>query len=244
MLGGLKSDDPQSSTTRRSRIGQMFSRIAHRYDLLNRLLSGYIDVYWRHKLVSKLSQHQPQRILDVATGTGDLAIALAKQWPRAKVTGLDISEAMLECAVQKADRKGISTIEWVCAAAEELPFADHTFDMITVAFGVRNFADLQKGLSEMHRVLRDDGKMGILEFSMPRNPVVRRVYGVYFQYLLPRIGALLSGDSYAYRYLYETVQQFPAYEDFASLLYQAGFVNVEIVPLTSGICCMYLAEKG
>ncbi len=243
MPGGLKSEHQEGSSIRRTRIGQMFDRIAHRYDLLNRLLSGYIDVYWRSVLVKKLSSGQAHRILDVATGTGDLAIALAKQWPKAEVTGLDISEAMLERARQKATRKGLNTIAWVCAPAESLPFADQSFDMITVGFGVRNFADLQKGLSEMHRVLRKGGKVGILEFSMPRNPIIKKLYGVYFRHLLPRIGALLSGDSYAYRYLYETVQHFPAYEDFASLLYQAGFSDVEIVPLSSGICCMYLAEK-
>ncbi len=222
----------------------MFDRIAPYYDFLNRVLSLGIDTRWRRKLVRKISAPKPGQVLDVATGTGDVALEIHRQLPDSLITGADISEEMLEIGRKKVAKKGLT--EQICLQAgdsENLPFPDNTFDAITVAFGVRNFEDLDLGLKEMNRVLKKGGKLAVLEFSKPVSFPFKQMYNAYFRYVLPLIGRLTSKDPRAYSYLYESVQAFPDGEDFIRILKNNGYKTLENIPLTFGICTIYLAEK-
>lgn len=228
-----------------SSIAAMFDRISPRYDALNHLLSFNVDKVWRRKTAKTVAQFCPQTILDVATGTADLAIALAKHSPQAKIVGMDIAEKMLAIGEEKVERHKLGNqIELRLGDAACLPFADATFDAVTVAFGVRNFEDLPKGLSEISRVLKPDGQAFILEFSMPQRFPVKQLYRFYFKHLLPFIGGLVSKDNSAYSYLPVSVERFPSPETFLDMLAQHDLQKGHARPLTFGIATLYTATKG
>lgn len=227
-----------------SPIATMFDRISSKYDALNHLLSFNIDKVWRRKTAKAVAKHQPATILDLATGTADLAIALAKSNPKARIVGMDISEKMLEIGKRKvAKQKMDSRIELHVGDAADLPFEDNTFDAVTVAFGVRNFEDLDKGLSEIHRVLKTNGQAVILEFSMPERFPVKQLYLFYFKHLLPHIGGIVSKDKSAYSYLPTSVERFPKPSAFLEMLAQKGLSNGQAKPLTFGIATLYTTTK-
>lgn len=221
----------------------MFDSIAYRYDLLNHLLSFGLDRYWRRELADHVRAVAPKRILDVATGTADSAIAALRLKPQ-QVVGVDIAEEMLRYGRMKLARKeldGIITLQK--AEAENLPFGKDTFDAAIVAFGARNFADLNRGLAEMHRVLRPSGVAAILEFSKPTTSGIKQLYSFYFQRIIPRIGQWISGSRIAYRYLPETVMRFPDGGDFLSILKKVGFSNTQEDRLTFGVVSIYTGVK-
>ncbi|GAB4330102.1 MAG: bifunctional demethylmenaquinone methyltransferase/2-methoxy-6-polyprenyl-1,4-benzoquinol methylase UbiE [Bacteroidales bacterium] len=220
-------------------VRAMFNNIAHRYDFLNHFLSAGIDFVWRRKAVNRLKEISPRTILDIATGTADLAIEAIRLKPE-KIIGIDIAEAMLEHGRKKVRRKGLDNlITLETGDSEALRFADNSFDAVMVAFGVRNFGNLRKGLSEMHRVLKPGGMAVILEFSMPRKWPFRRLYLFYFRFILPLVGRLVSGDPAAYTYLPESVSQFPDGTDFLKILEDTGFHNTKHTSLTFGIASIY-----
>ena len=220
-------------------VREMFDAIAPRYDLLNRLLSGGIDQLWRRRAVRLVTSGRPQRVLDVATGTADLAIMAADEGV-SSVVGVDIAEEMLQIGRDKISRRGYDAIvELRHGDAEKLPFSDDQFDAAMVAFGVRNFENLEKGLSQIHRILRPGGRIVVLEFSRPRRFPIRQLYGFYGRYILPVIGRFISGDERAYTYLPESIQDFPDGIRFLDELRKVGFDEVIVVPLTFGIASIY-----
>ncbi len=222
----------------------MFDNIAPKYDLLNRVLSAGVDTIWRRKAINRLEKGKHKYILDVATGTADVALEIHKQLQPCHVTGLDISPQMIKLGDKKVQKAALTeSIELEVGDSEALRFEEGTFDAVTVAFGVRNFASLEKGLQEMHRVLRKDGKAVILEFSKPTMFPFKQLYNFYFQNILPFIGKLTSKDNKAYGYLYESVQAFPDYHNFGEILENVGFRSVEWKPLTLGICTIYTGVK-
>ncbi len=227
-----------------SPIAAMFDRISPKYDALNHLLSFNIDKVWRKKTAKAVAKSQPNTILDLATGTADLAIAVAKRNPQAQVIGMDISEKMLDIGKEKVMHQNLANqIELSLGDAAALPFEDDSFDAVTVAFGVRNFEDLGKGLSEISRVLKPGGQAVILEFSMPERFPVKQLYHFYFRRLLPFIGKLISKDSSAYAYLPASVERFPKPKAFLELLAQHGLIRGTVRPLTFGIATLYCAER-
>jgi len=229
---------------KKSQVKTMFDRIAPYYDLLNRLLTLRIDVLWRNKAISKLKDFQTDKILDIATGTADLAINMAKSLNCTQVIGLDISPNMLAIGDKKITSRNLNhKISLTLGDSESLNFEDNSFDLTTSSFGVRNFENLTKGLSEMFRVTKDGGKIMVLEFSRPRAFLIKTLFSIYFKYVLPVIGRLTSKDPRAYQYLYESVQAFPDYERFIEVLHNVGYKKGEFHPLTFGICTIYIAEK-
>jgi len=234
---------PADTNEKRKKIAGMFNDISGKYDLLNHLLSMGIDRRWRKRLIRRLQQVDPARVLDVATGTGDLAIAAARKTD-ARITAADISVGMMAKGKAKVDAAGLAQrIVFAEAAAEALPFADQSFDAVMVAFGVRNFADLQQGLNEFHRVTKPGGKVFVLEFSMPANHLLGALYRFYFRNILPRIGRLVSGHPEAYAYLPDSVKQFPYGEAFLAHLARAGFDQCTATPLSGGIASLYEASR-
>jgi demethylmenaquinone methyltransferase/2-methoxy-6-polyprenyl-1,4-benzoquinol methylase len=224
-------------------VRSLFDSIAYRYDLLNHLLSGGVDLYWRRRAVEHLMALRPRRILDVATGTADFAIAALRSGPEL-VVGVDIAERMLEVGREKLKRRGLDgRITLESGEAERLQFPDGTFDAAIVAFGVRNFEHLEAGLKEMNRVLRPGGKVVVLEFSRPRVFPFRQVYNLYFLSVLPKIGKYISRHGEAYRYLPDTVMNFPDGKAFIALLQQAGFREVAEERLTLGIATVYTGTR-
>lgn len=229
---------------KKSQVAQMFNSIAGKYDFLNHFLSAGTDIYWRRKAVGELQQLRPARILDIATGTGDFAIETLKASPDAHITGVDISEGMLEVGRRKLREKGLTnSIELELGDSENLPYPDDHFDAVTASFGVRNFENLSKGLAEMQRVLRPGGKLVILEFSKPTAFPFKQAYNFYFRQILPVFGKLISKDRAAYTYLPESVQAFPDGTTFLAILTQVGFKNPAWQPLTFGISSIYTAQK-
>lgn len=226
------------------KIQQMFGAIAPRYDFLNRLLSFGIDRRWRTKAVSLLKYQEGSRILDVATGTGDVALEIALRTPRSvKITGADFCKEMVDLGVVKvAASPYADRIDFKVAPCEDLPFADNTFDSITIAFGIRNVVDRRLGLAEMWRVLRPGGRMIILEFSTPRSQLFRQLYYFYFRRLLPIVGGLFSRYN-AYKYLPDSVLEFPSQEEFSRMMADAGFRSIQLHELTFGIATIYAGEK-
>lgn len=224
-------------------IERMFDSIAPRYDLLNRVLSGGIDQRWRRKVIREVMENQPDRVLDIATGTADLAIQAARNGVD-RVVGVDISEEMLEVGRGKV-RKGSleAKITLQRGDAEKLPFSDRQFQGAMVAFGVRNFEDLAAGLSEIHRILKPGGKLVVLEFSRPSVFPVKQAYAFYSRFILPMIGRLISGDSGAYTYLPESINAFPEGEAFLQWMREAGFANLRAHRLTFGIASMYVGYR-
>lgn len=235
----------ESETDKKSQVSKMFNYIAPYYDLLNRTLSLGIDVSWRKKLITTISSNQPEKLLDIATGTADVAIMMAERIPSAKeIIGSDISVEMLNIGKKKVDKKKLSTkIRLEEGDSENLPYKDNTFDAVTVAFGVRNFATPLKGLKEINRVLKPGGILSVLEFSKPKVFPFKQFYNFYFRNVLPVVGRVTSKDPKAYTYLYESVQAFPDRENFMSLLKEAGFEPQKFQELTLGICCIYPGLK-
>ncbi len=228
---------------KKEKVQNMFNNIAPKYDLLNHLLSAGIDKGWRRKVRKALTANHPEIILDVATGTGDLAIELAKM-PVKKIIGIDIAKDMLEIGRKKVQKKGLSEIiELEPGDSENIHYPDNHFDAITVAFGVRNYENLEKGLREMCRVLKPGKKAAILEFSKPAAFPMKNLYQFYFSHILPFIGRMVSKDPEAYTYLPQSVAHFPENRDFLSVLEKAGFNNPVQKRLTFGIATLYLAEK-
>ncbi len=227
------------SPGKKEQVEAMFDSIAPRYDLLNRVLSFGIDQRWRRQAVDLLRDASPRRILDVATGTADLALQVLTLEPE-KVIGVDISEEMLRIGRQKISEAGEEgRVELRKGDSERLPFSDSQFDAALVAFGVRNFENLGRGLQEIQRVLRPGGKLVVLEFSHPQAFPVKQVYGFYSRYILPRVGGAVSGDAGAYKYLPDSVAAFPDGEDFLSQLGSAGFGELLWKPLTFGVASLY-----
>jgi demethylmenaquinone methyltransferase/2-methoxy-6-polyprenyl-1,4-benzoquinol methylase len=234
---------PGQAGTKKEQVADMFDSISERYDLLNRVLSLGIDVQWRKRVLKRLKPYAPQRILDVATGTGDLAIGLLQLKPK-EVVGPDLSPGMLSQADQKIRKKGLADrIQLVEGDSEQLPFAQDYFDAVTVAFGVRNFEQLEQGLSEMARVLKGGGVVAILEFSRSRVPLVAPLFKLYFHHILPALGRWVSRDASAYTYLPASVAAFPEGDEFLRILQKSGFSEAQQERLTFGICTLYTAQK-
>jgi demethylmenaquinone methyltransferase/2-methoxy-6-polyprenyl-1,4-benzoquinol methylase len=224
-------------------VAKMFDEIAPRYDFLNHFLSLNIDKMWRRKMVRMIGLEKPQIILDVATGTGDLAISALKTGAE-KITGIDISAKMLEIGRKKIEeRKLDNRIELILADSLEIPFAENSFDAVMVAFGVRNFEDLEKGLREMKRVVKSGKKIFILEFSKPATFPVKQLYNLYFRNILPFFGRCISKNSKAYSYLPETVEKFPERKAFTVIMEKCGYINTSYKSLSFGIATIYTAEK-
>lgn len=230
---------------KKEQVGRMFDGIAPYYDFLNRFLSLGIDVSWRKKAIAELDPAKHRRILDVATGTADVAILTAKILPDTQITGLDLSSEMLKIGDGKIQKNDLQDrIELLQGDSENLPFEDNSFDALTVAFGVRNYENLERGLREMRRVLRPEGKLVVLEFSRPRRFPFKQLFNFYFANILPTIGRMRSKDPRAYRYLYESVQAFPDGADFLRILRETGYNSTRCKVLTFGISSIYTAQKS
>lgn len=232
-----------SSLGKKEQVAQMFDTISGNYDGLNRVISFGIDVKWRKKVLQLVADTNPKTILDIATGTGDLAILMTKTNAE-KIIGLDISAGMLEVGRKKIEAKKLSDkIEMILADSENMPFEDNTFDAITVAFGVRNFENLEKGLSEILRVLKPNGIFVILETSVPEKTPFKQGYKFYSENILPLIGKLFSKDNSAYQYLSESASVFPYGEALNNILRKIGFIDVVAKPQTFGVATIYSASK-
>jgi demethylmenaquinone methyltransferase/2-methoxy-6-polyprenyl-1,4-benzoquinol methylase len=232
-----------SSLSKKEQVAKMFDTISGNYDNLNRVISFGVDIKWRKKVLQLVAQTNPEKILDIATGTGDLAILMA-QTKAKKIIGLDISEGMLEVGKHKIEERKLSNIiEMVLADSENMPFEDHYFDAITVAFGVRNFEHLEKGLAEILRVLKPGGIFVILETSVPEKTPYKQGYNFYTKNILPLIGKLFSKDDVAYGYLSESAASFPYGETLNNILRKTGFIDVKAMPQTFGVATIYSASK-
>ncbi len=239
-----KKMDPQvfaRKDVKRKYVHKMFDLIAHRYDFLNHVLSFGFDIKWRKFAVRKLNLSGGEKIIDIACGTGDFSIATLKFNP-SLIVGVDVSLNMLRIFRQKFLKRKAKNFNILCAEAENLPFKNETFDVCLVAFGVRNFSDLEKGLSEIYRILKLSGKLGVLEFSIPDKPF-KWIYFFYFRRILPLIGKIFSGHENAYTYLPESVLRFPEGENFVRILREVGFKEVKFWHLTFGVVTFYLACK-
>lgn len=242
-MGTSVVPDSSSTLAKKEQVEKMFDGIASRYDLLNRVLSFRIDVLWRREVIRILSRFKPLRILDVATGTADLAIALNSLQPE-KIVGLDLSAQMLAVGQDKVNSRQLQQkIQLVKGDSESLPFENDSFDAVTVAFGVRNFENLQTGLDEIFRVLKPEAPFVILEFSKVKTFPVKQFYQFYFRYITPFVGKLISRDKKAYTYLPNSVAVFPEGEELCVILRQTGFKKVECKPLSFGIASIYFAQK-
>ena len=229
---------------KKAQVADMFNNISKTYDFLNHFLSLGIDIIWRKKAINELKKDNPQQILDVATGTGDFAFEALKILNPKKIVGVDISQGMLDIAHQKITKRGLGDkFSIKLGDSEKLPFEADEFDAVTVAYGVRNFENLEVGLADIHRVLKSGGKAVILEFSKPKAFPIKQLYNFYFSYVTPGIGKLFSKDARAYSYLPESVAAFPDGEKFVSLMQKAGFKNTKHRPLTFGICSIYTGVK-
>jgi demethylmenaquinone methyltransferase/2-methoxy-6-polyprenyl-1,4-benzoquinol methylase len=261
-----------SELGKKQQVADMFDRIAFRYDFLNRFLSGGIDIYWRRRAIRELMKREtvagkskdgtgqeavigegsaafaggsPGMVLDVATGTGDMAIMLTRYLSLCRVTGIDISKGMLEIGRQKIARLKLEgRIELAEGDSEAIHFPDGHFDAITVAFGVRNFENLEMGLQEMLRVLKPGGRLVVLEFSQPKTPGIRQAYDLYLRLVCPGLGKMISSSREAYQYLNDSVRAFPEGGNFLRILGKIGYINLKIIKLSFGVCSIYIAEKA
>ena len=232
-----------SQEGKKEQVTRMFDTISENYDGLNRVISFGIDIKWRKRVVAIVNEGRPKRILDIATGTGDLAINLVRTGAN-EIVGLDISPGMLAIGKKKVDEKNLAhKIEMVIGDSENLPFSDASFDAITVAFGVRNFENLEKGLGEIYRVLAPKGTFVVLETSVPLKTPFKQGYQFYTKYVLPTIGKLFSRDRSAYAYLSESASVFPHGMAFNNILRKIGFIEVENRPQTFGVASIYVATK-
>jgi demethylmenaquinone methyltransferase/2-methoxy-6-polyprenyl-1,4-benzoquinol methylase len=233
-----------SGENKKKQVASMFDQIAFKYDFLNRFLSGGIDIYWRKLAIRQLKEIHPKKILDVATGTADLAITAHKYLQPEKIVGIDISEGMLNLGREKIKKLGIEhIIELQTGDSEAINFPNDTFDAITVSFGVRNFEDLEKGLSEMYRVLKPGGKLVVLEFSKPKQRWFSGIYNLYMNVVTPGIGKMVSKNREAYQYLNSSVKAFPEGETFLHILEKSGFTETTLKRLSLGICTIYCGRK-
>jgi demethylmenaquinone methyltransferase / 2-methoxy-6-polyprenyl-1,4-benzoquinol methylase len=248
-----------SALGKKQQVAEMFDKIAFRYDFLNRFLSGGIDLYWRRRAIRELmggagrdaaakgevASTEGMNILDVATGTGDMAILMTKQLPGSHVTGVDISTGMLEVGRQKIKRLQLEQrIVLQTGDSEALEFPDACFDAITVAFGVRNFEHLERGMQEMLRVLKPGGRLVVLEFSQPRTPGVRELYDLYLRLVAPNVGRMVSSSREAYQYLNDSVKAFPEGAAFIDILHTCGYTHARMLRLSLGICSLYIGQKA
>lgn len=241
-MSEVKPYRPEGS--KKEQVAEMFNAISPKYDALNRILSAGIDQSWRRKTLREIRATGALNLLDVATGTADLALALAKGIPGSRVVGVDISAGMLEVGRSKVRARDLEgRVRLDLGDGEQLPYEESSFGAVTVAFGVRNFENLEQGLRDMRRVLEPGGSLAVLEFSQPTAWPLRSLYLFYFKNILPRIGRLVSKDASAYTYLPNSVQAFPYGEAFAAKLREAGFKSVRVRPLTFGIASLYLAIK-
>ncbi|HAX96488.1 MAG TPA: bifunctional demethylmenaquinone methyltransferase/2-methoxy-6-polyprenyl-1,4-benzoquinol methylase UbiE [Prolixibacteraceae bacterium] len=232
-----------SAGSKKQQVEMMFDNISHRYDFLNHFLSLSLDKWWRKRAIRELAEERVREMLDVATGTGDMVAAALKLKPD-HIVGIDLSEGMLEIARKKEHLQSSKvSVEFLKGDSEDLPFANHSFDAVTVAFGVRNFEDPLKGLSEINRVLRPGKKLVVLEFSKPDQFPMKQMYNFYFKRILPLFGKMISKDQEAYTYLPESVLNFPEKEDFIGLMKKAGFRESKYKRLTSGIVSIYTGVK-
>lgn len=232
-----------SDSSKKEQVSKMFDNISKNYDNLNRVISFGIDIRWRKKILKMVSIKKPKNILDIATGTGDLAILLS-QSSAEKIIGLDISEGMLEVGRQKINQKVLSDkIEMKLGDSENIPFEDNTFDCITVAFGIRNFENLEKGLTEILRVLKPNGLFVILETSVPEKFPFKQGYNFYTKQIMPFIGKLFSKDKDAYQYLADSASIFPYGKNLNNILSKIGFIDVKHLPQTFGVATIYSASK-
>ena len=230
--------------SKKKQVSEMFDSIAPRYDFINRFLSAGTDIGWRKKAIQYFQKDQPKIILDVATGTGDMAMMTAKMLKPEKIIGIDISEKMLEYGRKKIEKEKLPTkIELVNGDAETINFPDHSFDGVMVAFGVRNFENLEKGLQEILRVLKPGALLIVLEFSKPVIPGVKSLYSFYMKVLAPQIAKLFRQNQQAYKYLNESAKAFPDRQQFENILKQTGYSHTLWKPLSLGICCIYSGRK-
>lgn len=234
----------ESANSKTKQVEEMFDKIAFRYDFLNHFLSAGIDVGWRKKAVRQLASLQPKKVLDVATGTADVAILIYKILKPENIVGIDISDGMLDVGRKKIATLDLQKhIELLKGDCETINFEDNSFDAVTVAFGVRNFENLEKGLSEIKRVLRPNGKLVILECTKPTLPIIKNLYNFYLNIVTPTLGKLISKNKNAYRYLNDSVQKFPEREIFINILKEIGYKNATCKTLSLGICSIYCGEK-
>jgi demethylmenaquinone methyltransferase/2-methoxy-6-polyprenyl-1,4-benzoquinol methylase len=235
--------DALPGSDKKEKVRTMFNSIANHYDFLNHFLSFGIDIYWRNKVLQIIKQENPQSILDIATGTGDLAILARKANP-SRIVGIDISESMLNVGKEKIKKRNLSQLIQVqLADSENLPFNDNEFDLAMVSFGVRNFANLEKGLSEIKRTLKPGGMLIVLEFSHPKSFPMKQLYGFYSRYILPMLGKIVSNNPSAYTYLPESVAIFPAFADFTNIMDKLGYKQTKYQSLTAGIASIYTGKK-
>jgi demethylmenaquinone methyltransferase/2-methoxy-6-polyprenyl-1,4-benzoquinol methylase len=233
-----------SGLGKQEQVAAMFDHIAFRYDFLNRFLSGGIDVFWRRKAIRQLLPHHPEKILDVATGTADMAILMTRYLSAAHITGIDISSGMLEIGKRKIARSKLGDrVELHTGDSEHIHFPDNSFDAVTVAFGIRNFENLEKGLGEMLRVLKPGGRLLVLEFSRPKQAGFRRLYNFYMRVVACPVGRLLSRNREAYQYLDESVRAFPEGLALLEILKKSGYADTRLHPLSMGICTIYEGAK-
>jgi demethylmenaquinone methyltransferase / 2-methoxy-6-polyprenyl-1,4-benzoquinol methylase len=234
----------ESNTSKKEEVATMFNNISKRYDFLNHFLSLGIDKMWRKKAIKQLEEIQPKSILDIATGTGDFAIAALKLNPN-EVIGVDISQGMLDVGIEKMKRKGYDdVISMKLGDSEKLPFDENRFDALTVGFGVRNYENLEKGLEDMLRVLKPGGKAVILEFSKPKKFPVKQTFGFYSKRVIPFLGKTISKDKRAYEYLPESVEAFPEGQDFMDIMSKIGYQNVKSNLVSGGIATIYSGVKA
>jgi demethylmenaquinone methyltransferase / 2-methoxy-6-polyprenyl-1,4-benzoquinol methylase len=233
-----------NTDAKKQQVADMFDDIAGKYDFLNRFLSAGIDLTWRKKALQQLTKIQPAKILDVATGTADVAIMAQKQYPNATITGIDISDGMLAIGREKIAKLGLQkSITLYNGDSETINYPNNAFNAVTVAFGVRNFENLEKGLSEIYRVLTPGGKLVVLEFSKPKMPGVKSLYNLYMKLITPTVGKLVSKNQTAYAYLDESIQKFPEGNDFIGILANIGYQQTYFKRLSLGICTIYCGTK-
>lgn len=231
--------------SKREQVADMFDDIAGNYDALNRFLSARTDIGWRKKAIRKLKKTNPQQILDVATGTADMAIMACKMLTPEKITGIDISKGMIELGKKKIEKEGLTgKIELHIGDSETINFAENTFDAVMVAFGVRNFESLENGLTEMLRVLKPGGRLIVLEFSKPKSKIVKGFYNLYMGIVAPQVARWFRQNKQAYQYLNKSANAFPDRHLFTDILKKVGYSDTEFQPLSLGICCIYAGRKS
>jgi demethylmenaquinone methyltransferase/2-methoxy-6-polyprenyl-1,4-benzoquinol methylase len=234
----------ESGSTKKEQVADMFDKIAGKYDIMNRFLSARTDVGWRKKAIKLLKKDDPKFILDVATGTADMALLACKLLNPVKITGIDISKGMLELGRKKIEKEGLANkVELYTGDSETINYSDNTFDAVTVAFGVRNFENLEKGLAEMLRVLKPGGSLIVLEFSKPKHNPVKKFYKLYMGLVAPQVARWFKQNKEAYLYLCESANAFPDRHLFIDILKKTGYTDTGFKPLSLGICCIYSGRK-